>query len=349
QANRTMLGRYQDELLQRRRDLLGRIQQVTDRAELNDLNDELIRTSARLDQLESTRQALERLGDQGFLLGIDCSGDGRAVIAVGNPDTARHTAVWVPGLGTDLGSTPGNVNRVLHLQEAADGHTPEASGDVSTIMWLGYDAPEATASVVTSERSKQGAIALDSFVNGLRVTHSDGNCHLTAVGHSYGSTVVAEAALSGERLGNARGLAVDDIITAGSPGMHTGSAADLNLDPHHVWAGSAADDPVANLANNPAAAPAALTGGGALFLLAWEAAHGTSPHSKSFGANEYAVDTSGHSDYWNERPDGAPTQSLDNQARIVVGDYDAVELRHGEAPEDGTGSGEDGTGSGRQR
>jgi hypothetical protein len=39
------------------------------------------------------------------------------------------------------------------------------------------------------------------------------------------------------------------------------------------------------------------------------------------------VDTTGHSDYWRRR-----TGSLQNQAAIVVGEYDKVTLEHGEPP-----------------
>ena len=59
----------------------------------------------------------------------------------------------------------------------------------------------------------------------------------------------------------------------------------------------------------------------------YEAGHGQSPHREDFGANRYVVDTTGHSDYWQR-----DSQSLDNQARIVVGQYDKVGLVHGEVP-----------------
>jgi hypothetical protein len=51
------------------------------------------------------------------------------------------------------------------------------------------------------------------LVDSLRSTHEGHPTHLTAMGHSYGSTVVGEAAKTG-------GLPGDDIIVQGSPGMH---------------------------------------------------------------------------------------------------------------------------------
>jgi hypothetical protein len=169
-------------------------------------------------------------------------------------------------------------------------------------MWLGYDAPE-LLTVLGSGRSEQGGVALNRFVDGLRATHDRGPSHVTAIGHSYGSTVVAEAALRGD------GLAVDDIVTAGSPGMHTDRAEDLQIDPRHVWAGHAKGDPVSGW-------------GGSIWGV-----HDNEPSDKDFGANRYVVDTEGHSDYW--RPG---SESLLNQAHIVVGQYDKVTLEHGSAP-----------------
>jgi hypothetical protein len=40
------------------------------------------------------------------------------------------------------------------------------------------------------------------------------------------------------------------------------------------------------------------------------------------------VDTHGHSNYWDNN-----SQSLLNQARIVTGQYDVVQLDHGEVPQ----------------
>ncbi|MDL4814769.1 alpha/beta hydrolase [Actinomadura opuntiae] len=63
--------------------------------------------------------------------------------------------------------------------------------------------------------------------------------HLTAVGHSYESTVIGEAARQpGDRL---RG---DDIMVAGSPGMHVMHAGDLGIGAGHVYAQEARGDQV---------------------------------------------------------------------------------------------------------
>lgn len=285
-------------------------------ANLRQMVDGIDEQQGRLGQIDA---ALTKLGDKGLLLGLDPIGDGKAVIAVGDPDTARHTAVWVPGLGTTLDSTHSNVNRVLNLQQAADAMTPTATNDVSTVMWLGYNAPELDASVALEERSREGSGPLSQFVGGLRATHDPGDYHLTAMGHSYGSTVVGEAALSGR-------LQVDDIVTAGSPGTHADNAGQLMADPRHVWAGSAPDDPVSKpevvgkwAVGVPIVGPFIAEG--------YADGHGISPHEPGFGANQYVVDTSGHSAYWTPG-----SQSLRNQAAVIVGQYDLAGLEHGQAP-----------------
>lgn len=56
--------------------------------------------------------------------------------------------------------------------------------------------------------------------------------------------------------------------------------------------------------------------------------HDNEPSDADFGANRYATDTHGHSAYWEPG-----SQSLLNQARVLVGQYDAVTLDHGSAPQ----------------
>jgi hypothetical protein len=186
-------------------------------------------------------------------------------------------------------------------------------------MWLGYDAPELDPSVALEERSRQGSAPFSQFVGGLRATHDPGDYHVTAMGHSYGSTVVGEAALSGR-------LPADDIVTAGSPGTHADNAGQLLADPRHVWAGSASDDPV----SRPETVGTWAVGVpivGPFIAEGYADGHGISPHEPDFGANQYVVDTSGHSAYWTPG-----SQSLRNQAAVIVGQYDLAGLEHGQAP-----------------
>ncbi|GAA1624165.1 alpha/beta hydrolase [Actinoplanes couchii] len=312
-ANRIQLGRLQNalaaqqamveaEIARVREELRGRLFGPSVSPELSGLLDRLDTIRAESGDLGKVERKLAELGADGMLLGIDGAGDGKVVMSVGNPDTARHTAVWVPGVGTDLGDVSNDMNRVVNIHQLAESRS-ETPGTVAAIMWLGYDAPELNASAVGYERSEGGGAALDRFTDGLRATHTSDQSHLSVIGHSYGSTVVAEAALDGN------GLAVDDIIAAGSPGMHTDEAADLGIDPRHVWAGQADGDHIAGFA------------GSIPFI------HGNEPSDADFGANRFVVDTEGHSAYW-ERD----SQSLNNQVKIILGRYEEVGLEHGKAP-----------------
>jgi hypothetical protein len=271
-------------------------------ARLNVLMAELNRNQSEQAGLRAVRDELGQLGSPALLMGIDGHGDGRAVIAMGDPDKASHAAIFVPGINTDLQDIGGDMDRVRNLRDASDRLTPAAS-DVSVIYWLGYDPP-GTLGALGHGPSHDGGKAFTPFVDGLRITHQLDTAayHVTAVGHSYGSTVVAEAALGG-------GLKVDDIVTAGSPGMHTDRAFNLNLDPRHVWGGLAAGDPVAGWAGS-----------------IW-GVHDNEPTDEDFGANRYVVDTEGHSGYWTPN-----STSLTNQAYIIVGQYNLVSLEHGSPP-----------------
>ena len=220
-----------------------------------------------------------------YLLDFDSRDDGKAVIAMGNPDTAAHTAVQVPGTDTTLKSTPGQLRRIEALQDAAV--AAGAEGGVSTIWWLGYDAPEINTSVLGTGRAEDGAPDLRQFTAGLRASHQGDPTHLTVAGHSYGSTTVGAAASGGD------GLQADDIIAVGSPGMTVGKASELNIDPDHVYVGQADDDWIDYAANKTL---------------------GKDPAEEGFGGKNFTVDTSGHSGYWDQG-----SQSLANMGRIIAG------------------------------
>ena len=55
--------------------------------------------------------------------------------------------------------------------------------------------------------------------------------------------------------------------------------------------------------------------------------HGEEPTDPAFGSNRFVVDTAGHSAYW--KPNST---SLENQAFIVVGQYEGVTLEFGSVP-----------------
>ncbi|MEU3183600.1 alpha/beta hydrolase [Streptomyces sp. NPDC006923] len=244
-----------------------------------------------------------------FLLGFDTRGNGHAIVANGNPDTSDHTAVYVPGTTSKLGGIGGDIDRMTELWKEAHSQAPDKS--LSTITWLGYDAPQ---SIVPEAMQKQwaydGSPKLNSFMDGLETTQGgpDGS-HTTVIGHSYGSTVVGDASNRGD-------LSADDIVVAGSPGMMTAEAGDLDAGKNHVWSEAAGDDLV------PLGGKAAGLGGLKWGVQTWNGipyAAGpiqTVPSDEAFGAHRMDVDTSGHSDYWKR-----DSLSLKNQAAVVVGHY----------------------------
>ncbi|MBX6750527.1 MAG: hypothetical protein IRY85_12815 [Micromonosporaceae bacterium] len=281
-------------------DLIGHLDGIPavdrDRANRTHL-DHLVAQAAAPAGLRAVRDQLAAT-PEAYLLLIDGSGDGRVAVALGAPDHARHTALFVPGVGTDLLDIHGELARTATLRRVAD-QTTVAHGDVSVVYWLGYDPPDSLLDGWREGPSRDGGAALTRFADGLRASHVGGPSHVTALGHSYGSTVVAEGARAG-------GLRVDDIVVVGSPGLHSDHARELNLDPRHVWVGRSATDEIRFV-------PGPI--------------HGREPADPGFGANRFVTDTSGHSGYW--RPD---SDSLLNQAYIVTGQYDRVTLVHGERP-----------------
>lgn len=279
---------------------------------IGDLRRRLAGAEALRGHLES---AAHRYGPT-YLLAFDPDGDyaaggrgrGRAVIAVGNPDHARHTAVFVPGMGVGIGAAGDELARVADLRAAAQAKT--GTPDVAAVAWIGYDTPDRLAQALDPRYAERAAPHLGRFTAGLRAAHGPGAHHLTVIGHSYGSLVVGEAAQTGP------GLGADDIVVVGSPGVHATRATQLGTAPGHVWVGRAHGDPVPGLGAMTYASPVT----------------GTTPTDPAFGANRFTTDGAvGHSDYWSKaRPD-----SLANQAAIVAGRYRDVRLVSGTPPPDG--------------
>lgn len=165
-------------------------------------------------------------------------GDGRVVLAVGDPATAADVAVVVPGLGADAGSAGVLADRAVALHLAARRADP-ADGN-AVVAWIGYDAP-AGPGVLTERMADAGGVRLADAVARLRADRAHDPAHLTVVGHSYGATTVSLAATSAK-------LAADDVVLAGSPGAGDArTAADLGLPPGHVWVLRNSHDPVAAL------------------------------------------------------------------------------------------------------
>ena len=327
--------------------LANRLAELRARHALNDFEK---RDLARLTTLDNVINAYEVKGKDIYLLGLDSTTagkwdgyerdrrqdlagklpfglgdkisdptagpDGRVIVAFGNPDEAAHTGVYVPGTSAQLDNISGDLNHASNLYDAGSAYAP---GQVSTVTWLDYDAPD---NVVTNapdgKYADDGAPRFNGFVDGLRAAQAEaGNAggQLTAVGYSYGSTVVGEAARHPDDR-----LAVNDIMVAGSPGMRVAHAGDLGIGADHVWSQEATDDPV------PSVGRYGFGAGGGFGDLP------NVPSDSDFGGHRLATDGSGHTEYWTDRgPDGTVDRdpytfagaslSLDQQARVVSGTY----------------------------
>lgn len=141
-------------------------------------------------------------------------GEGRAVVALGNPDTAKHVGIVVPGINNRLSNFAGTLEKSANLRQTVyRRHGSDVSGQTSTIAWLGYDSPESVFDAMDRGEAKTGAKRLKTFVETLRSTQRrTGNVggRISVFGHSYGSTTSALAAKNG--------MKVDNLALVGSPG-----------------------------------------------------------------------------------------------------------------------------------
>ncbi|MFJ3993120.1 alpha/beta hydrolase [Streptomyces sp. NPDC090032] len=291
-----------------------------------------------------------------YLLGIGDQGNGRAIVSYGNPDAAANVSAYVPGLGTALDESfaTGDLRRAADTANDAQNYNPSSA----SIVWLGYDAPQ-SADVMTADDAKAGAPAYNQFMAGISATNEHSDPHVTAVGHSYGSYTVGQAAQMDGGIPGA-----DDIVLVGSPGTGADKAADLNVGKDHVFVGAADNDPVTKLpshqqahgmldgalregtrggyAAGPPGSPGGfigsvvggVTGGATGFIVGGMAGDpdlrwfGTDPASQDFGAHRFLVDDGPPA--FKDPHDPAPAhsnyfspekdkESANNIARIVAG------------------------------
>ncbi|MFF7703326.1 alpha/beta hydrolase [Streptomyces lydicus] len=263
-----------------------------------------------------------------LLLGIGPEGQGRAILSYGDPDTADNVAAYVPGLDTqlrDVGLEDGDRARNVwqSARDAGGGGKKTAS-----IVWLGYDAPqlgqdrlnESDLSVAGEERGKQGGADFGKFLDGVQATHQGDRPHVTAIGHSYGSFTVGQAA---QREG---GIPADDIILVGSPGTGAQRAEQLGVGADHVWVGAADTDPVTHA---PSDLEKSFVGVGHV-IEPHELHFGQDPASRGFGGIRFGVANGdpgdAHSEYFKKKEGG---DSLENIGKIVAGKRAEVTIQAG--------------------
>ncbi|WP_155374122.1 alpha/beta hydrolase [Catellatospora vulcania] len=277
----------------------------------------------RLTALAGLAERLDQAHPRAYLLRLDPSGDGRMVVAFGDPDGSDNVATYVPGVGTSLDAFAGEVDRAAALQARAAATAPDAA--TATVMWLGYDPPDGLDAA--SERAALAARGdLGAFQAGLAAAHEGEPARLSLIGHSYGSLAVGVAERDGA-------VVADEIVALGSPGMGVAGAAELGH-PGHVWASTSRNDIVLYASSKGELALDAL--GGPAYLFAGSATdavvrgnadlwHGVDPSSEQFGARVFASDPGrdpfdAHGVYFAESNPG-----LQTLAEIVTGE-------HGTAP-----------------
>lgn len=308
------------------RDLANRLRLEEQRAEL----DRAIAAAGGHDsrRLRELREGLDALrarlddGDRprGYLLRLDLAEEGRAVVALNDPDQAHNVLTHVPGMTAGLASSGRELSRAERVAARANELDPARS--TSAVMWLDYDAPDFLGEAAGRSRAVDGATRLRRFQDGLRATNEQDAVRLTVLGHSYGSLVVGSAA-------STPGLAADGVVFVGSPGVGAENAADLHVPPGQVWSTTSRTDAI----QYAAAAPQSLLEDLVLArtvplvgpILAFgtpedELWHGRNPSDPGFGARVFKSQVgAGHLGYW-ER--GRP--ALDALADIAVGWGDVI-------------------------
>ena len=279
-------------------------------------------TGGDRERLRQVRDGLAALADRladgdaprGYLLRLDLAGEGRAVVAIGDPDAAGAVLTHVPGMTADLASIGGELARAERVAGRATQVGPATS--TSAVLWLDYDAPDFVDEAAGARRAEAAAPALRRFQEGLRTAHDGPPGRQTVLGHSYGSLVVGKAAAG-------PGLDADSVVFVGSPGVGVDAAADLRVPADQVWASTARNDIIQWVAVDPRglARDVALTAGlpiaGPWLAFArperdlW---FGHNPGDPAFGARVFASAPRGHVGYWDR-----DNPALDTLAAITLG------------------------------
>jgi pimeloyl-ACP methyl ester carboxylesterase len=242
------------------------------------------------------------------------SAEGAAAIAMGNPDTAANTAVLVKGAGTSV------REGTLAKTEGAELYRESARADwgkrTAVVAWVGYDAPDNWFDPGLREpnMARTAAQVLAADVNALAVTHEGAPTHTTVVGHSYGSTVVSDAAA-------AYGMHANDVVLVGSPGTDLArSAADFHLSAGgHLYVGAASGDAVTW-------SPGRVTGPGVIGVNF--GGLGDDPAVDGYGSTRFKAEVPGNSmnpvyDHLHYFDDGS--ESLFSISDVVTGHGDALQ------------------------
>ncbi|WP_405104606.1 alpha/beta hydrolase family protein [Micromonospora sp. NBC_01405] len=305
QANRLLVGRWREVLLAERRRLLAR----WPHGPLETAG--LARVGATLTGLDALAARLTGGGQpRAYLLGLAPGGEGRAIVALGDPDRADRVLTYVPGMTAGLADAAGELGRAGRVQARCAALDP--TGATAAVLWLDYDAPDFLHEAVLPGQARDAGPALHRFQEGLRATHDGPPARQTVLGHSYGSLVVGTAARD-------HGLAADALVFVGSPGVGVDRADGLRVPSGEVWASTAPDDAI-RLAPAPDELPRRVLRGLSPLAAVLTAREdhalwfGHDPADPGFGGRTFPSGRYGHTGYWDQ---GNP--ALDGMARVVLG------------------------------
>ena len=171
-----------------------------------------------------------------------------AAVTVGDVDKADNIAVHVGGLTTSVD------NNVIGYTAEMANVAGTAGGNTASVMWFGYDPPQAGAgsnglfTVSETERAAAGGADLSHFLEGLHDSRQGsgegGDPRITALGHSYGSTTLGYA------LTQVRDGVVDAGVFYGPPGVPAKDVSDFNVPSDSVYVMKNDQDIIGAVPNN---------------------------------------------------------------------------------------------------
>ncbi len=315
----------------------------------------------RINRLETTMQRAEVAAQQAgvghpLLLALDLGafgGDGRALVSFGvDPYTAESVSWYVPGLGSQLDKLDYIMHCALNILQSTRTENPSLSA--ASIAWLGYDAPNdsASARVARPGLARAGGEMLYTDISTFNAVHDafagDGS-HFNGnhvFGHSYGSTTTGYAGAGGRLAPH-----ITTVTLIGSPGAGPlRSAGDFGIDTRHVFVASSSRDFVTGLGGRTSDSqgrfgiglgtdPAMDTFGGqrvsAEFPASMDRKDTLTTHNAYF---DYLETDGPGTRQWLVTPSHAVrTESLTNIGRIAAGNYDDVHTeRHRTVDESGS-------------
>ena len=226
-ANRDVLAEASDELHARLAGTIGR----AERSELE----------GRQHMLEQIEKALASRDELRRLVTLDVTGEGRAVIAVGDLAHADYVNYLVPGMffGVDAqieAWTATAQTLVDDQQRWLQLLDPGTDARVAAVAWIGYTTPS-LVNVASMELAREGRDALTASLQGLRALRGDDQPYLAVLAHSYGSTAALLSLAEDD-------VSVDALAVVGSPGSPARSVSELHVTGGNVWVGAAEWDPI---------------------------------------------------------------------------------------------------------